>query len=713
MRVSTFSQRACLRRSSASLWSTLCLWVALCGLLGWPFHGAFAQKLQTVSITGDPVAPNPRDAQGKILPGTGLCAAYRPFGSSGDPSTVFKPRPSGFPAVGANDFPDSLNAYMDGAIGGPMSGMRVDGTLLSPFDLTNFFDNVNGSSRGDFVSTRNCPMYMGKDNGCWFPVAPNDPVTLANPFGARFRGYINILPEWTNQAMHFGFYSDEAVAMSIFTKAKPPMGPESKLVISRGSVGQQKWRTTNTVRFAKPGIYPVEITYAQFSGSAALEMAVLFDASFVDIDEAFDAVGAKPLGTYNFSLDYTQPTQFFQTASGVLPYDGQPDRCKQCPRSLANVPNQPAGTCDAGMFCNEAAVCAPCIGDQFCGKSCRECLAPEPYCIRDPRDPNGDYQCAECRDDMDCSAGRKCVQGKCVNPCNCCPGQFCVPTDPKKPEARNCSQCRTDTDCGGSKCDLLNGRCIDKIPDCNTDDRCGKSCVSCPDSTKNDSQGVRPYCLNGEVCVQCRYDADCKAGTFCRSGDCVPCTDDRHCGPNCKTCGLDYVIEADGSISSKPPTDKPFCYTPDNRTESATCVRCRSDKDCGEGGTCDPMTQKCSTACATPCPANQVCDGKKCVECFTNAQCPCGICVDGACTPNCESSTDCLGTQCCSKDTNTCVSGRCKPGLTAHGGALCCSGAQIGSTEDPIAPGANRGLWLASLMTLLCLGLSLARKVRS
>ncbi|HNI59330.1 MAG TPA: hypothetical protein PKW11_05265, partial [Pseudomonadota bacterium] len=101
MRVSTSSQRACLRRSSSTLWSTLCLWVALCGLCAWPVHESRAQKLQTVSITGDPVAPNPRDTQGKILPGTGLCAAYRPFGSSGDPSTVFKPRPTGFPAVGA------------------------------------------------------------------------------------------------------------------------------------------------------------------------------------------------------------------------------------------------------------------------------------------------------------------------------------------------------------------------------------------------------------------------------------------------------------------------------------------------------------------------------------------------------------------------------------------------------------------------------------
>jgi len=688
--------------------------VALCGLACWPLGGAWAQKLPTVSITGDPVAPNPRDDKGAVAPGTGLCAAYRSLGAGVLGSTVFKPRPAGFPNIGATDFPDSVNAFMDGITGGATSGMRVDETLLSAFDLTNFYTDVNIQSRGDFVNTKDCPRPMGMDNGCWFPAAPQDPTLLKRPFGARFRGFINILPEWTNQNIHFGFYTDDAVALYIFTKAKPPVGPDVKLVVSRGVDPldpNSQFRVTNSVRFAKSGLYPIEVTYAQYRDASALEMSVLFDASFVDFDGP--AGDTNQIQFYNFSLDYTQPKQFFQTSSGALPYDGQPSLCKQCPRGLANVPNQPSGTCDAGMFCNEAAVCAPCIGDQFCGKSCKQCLAPEPFCIRDPRDPNGDYQCAECRDDGDCTAGRKCVQGKCVNPCNCCPGQFCVPTDPAKPDARNCSQCRTDGDCAGGKCDLINGRCTDKLPECNADERCGKSCVSCPDSTKNDPQGVRPYCLNGEVCVQCRYDADCKVGTFCRSGDCVPCTDDRHCGPNCKTCGVDYVIESDGSISSRPPTDKPFCYTPDNRTESAKCVRCRNDKDCGEGGTCDPMTMQCTTACATPCPAGQVCNGKSCVQCFTSAQCPCGICVDGSCTPSCETSSDCLGTQCCSKDTQTCVAGRCKPGLTAHGGALCCSGAQLGSTEDPIEPGPNRGLWVASLLSLLVLGLSMARRVRS
>jgi len=696
-------------------------WVALCAI--WLAFEAVghAQKLPSVLVAGDPVAPSPVDDKGQLLPGTGLCAAYRFLGppqSQGgpDPALYFKPRASGFPNLGVEDFPDSVNDFMDGKTGASSSTPRNDASLLTPFDLTNFFEGLGINSKGDFVGTPGCPTVDVKDYGCWFPAAPTDTTVLAGSFGARFRGFVNILPEWVNQTIHFGFLTDEAVAMHIFTKAKAPGGPTRYTVISRGIYGTiSKYRVSNGVLFRKAGIYPIEVTYAQYGQAASLEMAVLVGSGSgfsSELDEPADDPKTQPLGTHLFVLTHSQPNQFFQTSSGVMSYDGQPSRCRQCPRSLANVPNQPNGTCDAGMFCNEAAVCAPCIGDQFCGKSCKQCIAPEPFCVRDPRDPNGDYTCVECVTDKDCSVGKKCALGKCINPCNCCPGQFCVATDSNKPDAFNCSQCRTNEDCGGGACDLLNGRCTDKVPDCNADDRCGKNCVNCA-STKDEKTGLpRPYCLNGEVCVQCRYDSDCGTGTFCRSGDCVPCTDDRHCGPNCKNCGLDYIIGPDGSITSKPPTEKPFCVTPDNRVETAVCVRCKGDKDCGEGGTCDQAAHTCTTKCAGPCPTNQVCDGSKCVECFTNAQCPCGVCVEGQCTPSCETSTDCLGTQCCSKDTKTCIAGRCKPGLTAHGGALCCGTTLVGSTEDPVAPTSNRGLWIASLLALGMLGWPLFRRAR-
>lgn len=692
-------------------------WLALC--LGWLFQtsASQAQRLPTVTVDGDPVAPNPTDENKKRLPGTGLCAAYRYLGppqSQGgpDPSTYFRPRGAGFPASGAIDFPDSVNDFMDGKTGAASSTPRTDETLLTPFDLTNFFEGIGINSRGDFVSTPGCPAFNGKDYGCWFPAAPKDVNTLAGSFGSRFRGFVNILPEWVNQNIHFGFLTDEAVAMYIYTKAKPPSGPEVKLTISRGVSGTvNKYRVTNSVLFRKPGLYPIEITYAQYSQAASLELAILFGSSFTDLDEPGDDPGTKPLGTLGFALTYSTPDTFFQTASGVVPYDGLPARCKQCPRTLANVPNQPSGTCDPGMFCNEAAVCAPCIGDQFCGKSCKQCVAPEPFCVRDPRDPGGDYTCVECRIDDDCTAGKKCAMGRCVNPCNCCPGQVCAANDPSRPDARNCSACAQNEDCGGGVCDRLNGRCTDKIPDCNTDERCGKNCVNCK-NVKDDKTGVdRPYCLNGEVCVQCRFDSDCGTGTFCRSGDCVPCTDERHCGPNCTNCGLEYVVGPDGQITDKRPTDKPLCFTPDSRVESAKCVRCLSDKDCGEGGVCD-ANHNCNTTCATPCPEKEVCDGQKCVQCFTNAHCPCGVCRDGQCEVSCETSTDCQGTQCCSKDTKTCIQGRCKPGLTAHGGALCCNSTQVGSTADPWQSDPSRGVWLASLFTLGLLGWSVLRKVR-
>ena len=676
----------------------LCL-STLCVLLMWGLWQGKAeaapQLLKPVVVTGEPVAPNPKDKQGVALKGAGLCGAFRPTTM---PLVVFPQRNAGFPNTGRTEFPDAMNAFMDGLTGGLGAGMVDYGTLQTPFDLTNNVDVVGTTSEGDYVNTPGCSVR----NGCPFPKATG---MLNGGFGTRYRGFINVPPEWINSSVHFGFSADDAVAVTIFSK-KDKDSFNEYLVISRAAeIGSNRYRVTNSVKFPKAGLYPIEIVHAQYLLSSVLEFVILAsDPSFVDIDESVQA-GAPSLLDQRFNLAYTQPAQFFQTSSGSLPFDGQAERCQQCPRMYANQPGQPTNICPTGMFCNEAAVCSPCVGDQFCGNSCEICSSPKPYCARNPSSPNpNDYTCVECRDDTECKTGQKCANGTCIDPCNCCPPfDKCVATDPARPSARNCSECRTDSDCGGRKCDLINGRCADKIPDCNTDERCGKDCVSCPAVSKNDAKGPRPYCLNGEVCVQCRFDVDCKPGTYCRSGDCVPCTHDRHCGPSCRSCGIDFNVGSDGMTVTRSTTSKPFCTTPDGQAETASCVRCLTDAQCGEGGKCDPATRECTKSCDTPCEAGKVCDGTRCVECLTSAQCPCGICVDGACTNNCGDSTDCQGNQCCSKDTGQCLPGRCKPGLTAHGGALCCSTSTAGSTEDPIVPSANRGgLWgLAAAMLLM------------
>lgn len=668
------------------------------------------QKMQKVVVDGDPVAPLPT---GALIKGAGLCAAFRPTDSV-TASNTFPSRPADFPnegVAGKNSFSLAVNDFMDAGATGPLPS-TLYATLQTPFDLTNTIQLTDQGSDGDYVMSACYPPNHG---GCLFPGPPPGSTLPEQAFGSRFRGFIAVPENWVvAQTVQFGFVSDDAVAMRIFAKGKPNETPPIYEVVSRAvEPVSSTYRVTNQVTFQKPGLYPIEILYVNYGKSAFLEMAVMFNPSFSEIDEyVFKQDGLPKRG---FLL--TQPEIFFQTSSGVLPFAGAPATCQQCPRMWANQPNQPQNICPAGMFCNEAAVCSPCVGDQFCGTQCKQCAKPDPYCARDPASAGADYTCVECRDDPDCQTGQKCIKsiGKCISPCACCGDTpFCLATDPLQPAARNCSACRNDDDCPGGQCDLLNGRCVDKLPDCNTDDKCGALCVNCITSTLADPQGARPHCLDGQVCGQCRNDVDCTAGTYCRSGDCLPCTHDRHCGPSCLSCGIEIVgVAADGSATTTL-SATPFCAAPNGKVPTAVCVRCLTDDQCGPGGTCDPATNQCSPAapCVPPCSGKTVCDGTACVECFTAAQCPCGQCIAGSCTNNCGDSTDCRSNQCCAQETGQCADGRCKPGLTANGGALCCSapGGAVGGPTDPAVPTrSRRPLW----SLLAALGLLAAWRLRS
>jgi Cys-rich repeat protein len=216
---------------------------------------------------------------------------------------------------------------------------------------------------------------------------------------------------------------------------------------------------------------------------------------------------------------------------------------------------------------------------------------------------------------------------------------------------------------------------VDAIPECNTADRCGPACVRCP--------GERPFCLDGQVCVECRNDLECGDGKFCLSGECASCTDDRHCGERCEACGK----------------DAPFCLT-DGTTAGSSCVQCRTDAEC-PGGTCDSATHTCvnSGACAVTCAEDLVCNGSACVQCFADAHCPCGGTCDTAtntCSTSCEDSGDCLGVEHCSASTQVCERGRRKPGSEPRGGAFCC-----GTPADLTPPATIAALALLTVAVLL------------
>ena len=376
----------------------------------------------------------------------------------------------------------------------------------------------------------------------------------------------------------------------------------------------------------------------------------------------------------------------------------------QCPNGRCDLTDNTCRGCnddadcpDNGRCDTNTNQCTGCNDDSDCpGGACDEPNATCVQCTEDEHCPDNQvcvtsiHECRECNDDSQCPRGEICADNQCTpcatddacagNSCNCCPNgtQCAAPTPGASP---SCVECTTDSQCApGQKCDPLNGRCVDEVPECNTSDACGPSCAKCP--------GDRPFCLDGEVCVQCRNDLECGDGQFCLSGECSSCTTDRHCGERCGAC--------EG--------DTPFCLS-DGSVRGSACVGCRNDEDCGSGQ-CNPETRTCENAgaCAVTCEQGLVCDGVSCVECFADAHCPCGGTCDtstNTCTTSCDDSGDCLGVQHCSAATQACERGRRKPGTEPQGGAFCC-----GTTADATPAGST------TILVLLAAGLMLLRNQR-
>nr|QAT78131.1 TraA [Cystobacter armeniaca] len=645
------------------------------------------QPLEPVVVSGDPVAPAPTQ------PGTGLCVASRV---------------STNPAV---DFPQStvtfsggINTFLETAPNSGNPNIRYTTVLRTPLDLSNNNDSGLQLSYGDFVDAMGA--WGCQKGGC--ALFRNDTTTS---FASRLRGYLSITPEMVGRVLHFGIFTDDAASLVIYDNI-----PRAYEVIVRPpQLGAPTWRTTNSVTFRKSGLYPIELLYAEITEHAALEVSV-FIGDFADFERP---ANDSPVNLRSRGFAVLEPVQFYQTESGRPSY---PDltQCTQCNRQYANTAGN--NGCDPGYYCNGSALCAPCDSSVFCGPSCSPCGASTPLCLNrngtftcvqcsdDSQCPNGrcdpetnqcrgcktdahcpkgefcgaDNECHECVSDDHCPRGQTCADNTCQpcgtndscagTSCNCCPGGLkCAAPSPGA--SPTCVECTSDSDCSdGKKCDIANGRCVEQIADCNTSERCGSQCVKCPSD--------RPYCMDGQVCVECRSDLECGDGRFCVSGECASCTTDKRCGDRCEAC----------------PGEAPFCLT-DGTTQGSSCVGCLENADCGPGGTCDPTTRTCSAStCAVSCGEGSVCYGDACVECFADAHCPCGGTCDTAlntCTTSCVDSNDCLGVQHCSATTQQCERGRRKPGTEPQGGAFCC-----GTTADSTPGGLGLLLLLAVFLAL-------------
>ena len=630
------------------------------------FVSSAAAVPNPVIITGDPVAPSP------AIPGTGLCGT----------SAISTSPANDFGNLNPQTYNAGINAFIE-----MHSQDRVTSTLQTIFDLSN--NNDNGSmikpSYGDFTDAMTP---LCKTGGCDFPW--NDTTTS---FASRYRGFVEIPQSLTGKPVHFGFYADDAVSLTIYDK-----GQTAYPVVTRPPVlGAATWRTTNSVTFMKAGLYAIEINYVEIVEHAALEMSLL-DGTFSDFELPVTQQGSTNLKQAGFQL--VLPASFYQTDDGQPPFVDLA-KCAQCNRQFANLPGN--GGCGPGLYCNEAALCAPCNSALFCGASCSPCGGSTPFCVngnkgnlcvgcRDDKDCKTGLRCdpdlhvcQDCNRDDDCERGKICNAHKCVPcatvehcagaSCNCCPqmskdGKMqCAALTKDGPPV--CVECLSDKDCAGKRCDTINGRCVDAVPQCNTPDKCGPGCVRCPSD--------RPLCLDGQVCVECRADTDCGAGNFCLSGECSPCAIDRHCGTRCASCG----------------GDAPVCLTSDGTAAHSGCVRCLHDSQC-PGGICDSSTHNCkSPGCGMTCAMGTLCDGKRCVTCYANTHCPCGGSCDvpsGTCAVTCSDSSDCSSTGHCTADQKTCQPGRKKPNTMPEGSGPCSCLSRIGGARACTGAGQMNGL---------------------
>ncbi|AUX32739.1 MULTISPECIES: outer membrane exchange protein TraA family protein [Sorangium] len=346
------------RPSSLTVSSVIALSLAL-GASG-------SASAEPVNITGDPVAPLPAEK------GAGLCGAH---GISTDPEGDFYVSPAT-----AEGFIEKMTAFFDAG------QSDIESFVVSaPLDFSNNYAAGNEWSFGDFLNAvPDC-----SEGGCDF--ASNEPDVS---FGMRLRGYLAVPPAHVDQPVHFGLFADDAVALVLYDAAQtayPVLAQPLKL-------GLTTWRMTNTVTFAKEGLYPIEVLYAGIAEHSALEVSLLV-GEFEDFHLGAGENGSASLAESGFTI--VEPASLYLALSGG---DANPDEasCAQCSRELIDQSGNTG--CAPGAYCNSAALCAPCAVDDFCGPSCSPCGGETPRCAL----VEGAPECVACASDTDCDDGEVC-----------------------------------------------------------------------------------------------------------------------------------------------------------------------------------------------------------------------------------------------------------------------------------------------------------------
>lgn len=316
--------------------------------------------------------------------------------------------------------------------------------------------------------------------------------------------------------------------------------------------------------------------------------------------------------------------------------------CASCADDGAGVVDR--GCAMANPVCDEATeTCGACEDNNPSGTDDFGCASPQGVCSS----ASGTATCVECAVTADCGAGQVCdtPNGVCVQ---ClldtqCPGdQVC------NLATNTCIECVENDDCQGNDvCDVATSTCVGCLmdSDCNGQNVCDTTsniCTPCLDNGPGDDPG----CSGGEVCDD--------SGA---NNSCVPCIDDSGAGA------------VDDGCTSPLGT----CVGAGN---SATCVDCTTNADCGAGDVCDGTNTCVPCVDDGPgddagCPTGQLCDTSGatnvCTPCLDTAgpgdddegcSAPIGTCVDlggtNTCV-DCAADGDCAGNLTCNTATNSCV----------------------------------------------------------
>lgn len=334
----------------------------------------------------------------------------------------------------------------------------------------------------------------------------------------------------------------------------------------------------------------------------------------------------------------------------------------------------------------------------------------------------------------DAKFGSFCVDGECITPCeppvlclydNECPeGEICVDRPGRAagesgPRSTKYCQpgCRTNAQCTG------NDRCVDGICQerCTSSNQCGpgSGCVggqctqigsicsgTCPPGQSCNSDG---RCVQDEICIgpgcgqTCITQSDCAFGYACVSGSCQKarnnfeeievCRDEEVCGQRFDEDG-NLIGDFDCAVIERCRTQRVYqpiassifeceCFETCNQSGQCAQLVCSSDADCSCGlcvnGACVP--EECNTD--TDCDVKEACIGGKCTPiCETDADCeeP-EVCLsDGFCGPACEPIIQCSANDQCPDDfycDGTICQYGCRVDADCTGGGSCLDGSCV------------------------------------